>query len=219
MKQVEEIAASYDRDYRDGKFGGPGLTHRWILKLLSPEAGKRLLDIGCAQGYLLKEAGAAGLATYGIDISSEAVNTARGNSPSSEIRCADACRLDWEDGYFDYITNIGSLEHFREPALCLYEMRRVMKEDGMACIMLPNLYYYRNVLDKLFMKKEPTSHQLIERFASLGEWSRFIENSGLSIQRVHKYNKFNRPALSRFLRSVFIPAGFSHHFAFICKKK
>lgn len=216
---ASDIKIAYNRDYRDKKFGGPDYTHKWILKLLHPYKGKRLLDIGCGQGMLLKEAERLGLVTYGIDISSEAIKIAKENSPSSQIVCDDAHRLLWQDDYFDYITNIGSLEHFGEPKACLKEMKRVMKDDGRACLMLPNLYYYRNIINKLFHGKEPTSYQVIERFTSLKEWAKLIEDSGFKIDKIYKYNKFNRPKWLIFIRSIIIPLYFSHHFLFICSKK
>ena len=74
MLTTDEIKREYDRDYRDRKFGGPDYTHKWIPKLLCPDKGKRLLDIGCSQGYLMAEAGKLGLLTFGIDISQGATN-------------------------------------------------------------------------------------------------------------------------------------------------
>jgi ubiquinone/menaquinone biosynthesis C-methylase UbiE len=215
---TQDAKKGYDRDYIDKKFGGPDYTHAWIVKLLRPDREKRLLDIGCSQGYLLTEAVKSGLLAFGIDISQEAVNIARENSPSSKVVCGDAHKLDWEDNYFDYITNIGSLEHFRDIETSLKEMKRVMKPDGKACIMLPNLYYYRHIINKVLWKKDPTSHQEIERFASLREWRDMIEEGGFKVEEVYKYNKFNRSRLSVFLRSITIPILLSHHFVFICRK-
>lgn len=217
--EASEIKAKYDKDYKDRKFGGGGYTSKWILKLLSPVKGRRLLDIGCGQGLLLKEAQRLGIDACGIDISSEAIKLASANSPSSDIICGDAHRLNWDDDYFDYITNIGSLEHFEKPELCFKEMKRVINKDGKVCIMLPNLYYYRHIIDKVLSNKAPTSYQIIERFASLSEWTRLIEDNGFKIERIHKYNKFNRSKWLIFLRSVFVPLRLSHHFVFICKRR
>lgn len=216
--RTSDSKAKYEADYADGKFGGPDYTHQWILKLLRPEKNKRLLDIGCSQGYLVGEAGKLGLATFGVDISEEAIKIARKNSPSSEIICADAHALKWKDEYFDYITNIGSLEHFENPEECLNEMKRVIKRDGVACIMLPNLYYYRHIINKVLRKEDPTSYQAIERFASLGEWSKMLEDNGFKIKKVYKYNKFNRSRLLVLIRSIVVPLFLSHHFVFMCAK-
>ncbi len=219
ISSINKIKAVYDRDYRDRKFGGDKLTFKWLLRILNPKKNSRLLDIGCGQGFLLREAERLGLVTYGIDISSEAVDIARRNSPSSNIICGDGHRLVWEDGYFDYITNIGSLEHFLEPERCLREMQRVMKKDGRACMMVPNLYYYRHIINNFLRRRKPTSYQLIERFAPLREWKNLIEENGFRIERIHKYNKFNRPKPFVFIRALIIPLYFSHHFVFVCSKK
>ena len=216
---VDTVKDRYDCDYRDRKFGGPDFTHRWILRIIYPKRGKRLLDIGCGQGLLLKEAEGIGLITYGVDISSEAVALAKENVSTSEIICADAHRLKWKDGFFDYITNIGSLEHLQEPDKCLKEMVRVIREGGKICIMLPNLYYYKHIINKVLHKREPTSYQSIERFASLQEWKRLIKEGGLKIDRIYKYNKFNRHKILIFIRALIIPLYFSHHFVFLCSKE
>jgi ubiquinone/menaquinone biosynthesis C-methylase UbiE len=218
MSTTNTSKVRYEKDYKDGKFGGPAYTHRWIIELLKPRAGGRLLDVGCSQGNLLAEASRAGLETYGVDISDEAIKRARENSPSSETVCGDAHKLAWGDGYFDYITNIGSLEHFLEPEKCLKEMKRVLKPGGKACIMLPNLHYYRHVINKAFKNEEPTSYQEIERFASLDEWSGMLRDNGFEVEKVHKYNKFNRSKWLILLRSIVVPLKLSHHFVFICGK-
>ncbi|NQT06832.1 MAG: class I SAM-dependent methyltransferase [Candidatus Omnitrophica bacterium] len=217
--QTTEIRKRYDTDYRDKKFGGEDYTHRWILNILRPKSGMRLLDIGCSQGYLLMEAERLGLSTHGIEISSEAAKLARKRSRSSQIFCGDAHTLPWNDGFFDYITAIGCLEHFNDPQKCLREIRRVMKDGGRACIMVPNLLYYRYVINKFLYATEPTSYQAIERFAPLHEWAAFIEGEGLDVVKVHKYNKFNRPVWQVLFRSIVVPLKLSHHFVFICKKK
>jgi len=166
----------------------------------------------------LKEAEAYNLDTCGIDISSEATKAAKINSPLSEIVCNDAHDLKWADNHFDYITNIGSLEHFHDPDGCLREMKRVLKPAGLVCIMLPNLYYYRHIINKTLKNEDPTSYQEIERFASLKEWKQFLEKNGFVITRVHKYNKFNRSKAMVFIRSFLIPIYLSHHFVFMCRK-
>jgi len=218
MKNTQESKNSYNRDYKDGKFGGPSFTHRWILDLLKVKPETTLLDIGCGQGLLLYEAQKKGLKTHGIDISDEAVNTARTNSPQSEIMCGNATKLPWGNNTFDYITNIGSLEHFDNPESCLAEMKRTLKPEGEAAVMLPNLYYYRHIFDKFLKGKNPTSYQTIERFAKRTVWHDFLEQNGFKVKRIHKYNKFNRSKFEIWLRSVVVPLDLSHHFVFICKK-
>ena len=58
----------------------------------------------------------------------------------------------------------------------------------------------------------------IERFASLSEWTEMLDDNGFIVEKVYKYNKFNRNKLLVFLRSLMIPVQLSHHFVFICRK-
>ncbi|MEE8359589.1 MAG: hypothetical protein V3S04_01520 [Candidatus Omnitrophota bacterium] len=95
----------------------------------------------------------------------------------------------------------------------------MLKRGGRACVMLPNQYYYRYVVDKVIWKKDPTSYQSIERFASLAEWREMLDDNGFIVEKVYKYNKFNRSKFLVFLRSIVIPVQLSHHFVFICRKE
>lgn len=216
---LDDVIADYNKSFQDKKFGGPGSIHGWILDLLDVKPGRTLLDIGCGQGLLLREADKRGLKTWGIDIAGEACDISRINSPNSEIICGNAQILPWQGDFFDYITNIGSLEHFLDPESSLIHMRRTLKQDGRAALMLPNLYYYRYLLDRFFKGKEPTSYQLIERFAKRKVWQDLLERNGFKITRIHKYNKLNRSKLMVWIRNVLIPLDFSHHFVFILSKR
>jgi len=55
----------------------PFEAYHIFLDHLNIKPGRKLLDIGCGTGYLLKEADIRGLETYGIDISEEAVKIAK----------------------------------------------------------------------------------------------------------------------------------------------
>ena len=98
-------------------------------------------------------------------------------------------------------------------------MRRTLRPDGEAAVMLPNLYYYRYILDKIFKAKNPTSYQTIERFAKRRVWQDLLEKNGFKIDKIYKYNKFNRSRLMVWIRNIIIPLELSHHFVFICSKK
>ena len=219
MIKADEIKNKYNESHKRGEFGGPVYTHKWIVDLLRPRKGGRFLDIGCARGLLLKEALNKGLDTYGIDISDEAILEARVNVPKSEVLVHDAERLPYPDRFFDYVTNIGTLEHLIQPENCLREMHRVLKTEGTLCIMLPNTYYYGYILDALRSGKGPTAHQEVERFAARKQWQKMLDDHGFMIARVYKYNKFNKNKVLIFFRKYLIPLNFSHHFVFICKKK
>jgi SAM-dependent methyltransferase len=101
-----------------------------IQVFLRNRTGK-VLDLACGTGRtndFLK--GFDGLEYYGCDISEPLIAKAIQRGISSErVRAADATKLDYKDGEFDYIYSIGSLEHFTVEGLkaTLAECKRVCR--------------------------------------------------------------------------------------------
>jgi len=84
--------------------------------------GGRCLDVGCNVGLL---AGLVGEDRYyGLDI------VDYGKRPKNFV-LADACvRIPFENGYFDFVCMIETLEHLYDPYCALKECDRVLKANG-----------------------------------------------------------------------------------------
>jgi len=74
----------------------------------------------------------------GVDISDEAVKLAHRVAPESRVAVATGEALCFRDRSFDYVTCLGSLEHFLDMGQGLREMQRVAKPDALLCVMVPN---------------------------------------------------------------------------------
>lgn len=104
--------------------------------------GKRVLDVGCGAGVgtrLLLEAGAKDV--VGVDIRPEALQLARQDDPRSDdayVRHDLNQAMPFRDGEFDLVVALEVLEHVAEQKLLLAEIQRVLSEDGMALISVPN---------------------------------------------------------------------------------
>ncbi len=146
---------------------------QFVLDLLRPLAGKRLLDVGCGNGLTLAAAARLGADTYGVDFSAEGLALAKENSPTTEFTQADGCRMPFASGDLDLVLNVGSLEHYLDPALGVREMRRVVRPDGRVLILVPDFS----------LREKQLGVQEYELMWSERKWASAIERNGLRIER------------------------------------
>ncbi len=215
----EALKKSYDEIYRHRPIADIPEYYAWVLQQLKVQPGKKLLDIACGLGLLLKEAASLGLETYGIDISSVAVELARKNSPQSEILEGSGENLPYSDNSFDYITNLGSLEHFLHPERGVQEMSRVLKPEGKAAVLLPNSYWWRGIIKVWKTGDYVDQEQELERFATKNEWIRLLEDNSLKVEKTIKFNGYSRAWWKRVVKELILPLNLSYHFLFICRPK
>jgi 2-polyprenyl-3-methyl-5-hydroxy-6-metoxy-1,4-benzoquinol methylase len=124
----------------DDDFGPDLSQHLAAYQFCLPEvAGKVVLDAGCGEGYGGRcIAGAASL-VVGVDVSLDALVTAAVNRPENiSFSCADLQRLSFADESFDVICCFQVLEHLRDPAILLQEVKRVLKASGLFMLTTPN---------------------------------------------------------------------------------
>lgn len=229
----EELAKSYDEIFfSPGKMRDSDAFYAWILKLLEPSPGQRLLDVGCGEGHLLSLGQNLGLNVFGVDLSIVGAKTAQKFTAANIIALAAGEQLPFSDNSFDLVTNIGSLEHFVDPSMGLQEMRRVMTADALAALVLPNSYYLIDIVWQVWRTGYSPSHkQRLERFATFREWWDLIEENGLKIRSAHKYNlRFPRTMadlqwyrqhprkILNLILSPIIPMNLSYHFVYVCSK-
>lgn len=106
-------------------------------------AGKRVLEVGCGNGYVLSRYAAAGAEVDGIDITPTAVDLCRRRFALAGLRGsfreADAEHLPFPDDSFDCVCSMGVLHHVPNTARAVAEIRRVLKPGGRLIVM----FYHR----------------------------------------------------------------------------
>lgn len=203
----------------------------WLLDLLEPIRGRRLLDVACGVGVLSNKAAKVGLKAYGIDLSEKAVRTASGEG-SAGFAIGNGENLPYPTGYFDYVTSIGSLEHYLDPFYGASELARVMAPGGRACILLPNLYgILGTVYNALKYGRTVGDNQPLQRYAAMKDWQDLLEQGGFIVEQVIKYER-ERPrslrdlswylrhpkSLVRLILTPFIPLNWASCFVYLCSK-
>jgi len=135
--QEENRAAAlrFGREYFDGTreqgYGGYSYDGRWqpiaqeIIRHYGLKPGDRVLDIGCAKGYLVKDLTEAcpGLEVLGMDISEYALEHAP-EETKSQLILGTADELPYEDNSFDAVLCINVL-HNLERDRCIKAIQEI----------------------------------------------------------------------------------------------
>ena len=232
MEKKEKIRDWYNERYRQGRGESwrPYEAYRIYVDLLGVREGQNFMDVACGTGHLLKQAAERGAKTFGVDISSEAVDISQNNSPTSEINVSSGESLNYPNEFFDRLTCIGALEHFSDIDKGLSEFYRITQKDALLCFVLPNSQYFYWLLRQ---KKGTDQSGIKEKLATLDEWSSLLQGSGYDIVKVLQdtwvFRKFRlfKPLnpvkiVCKILSRLFyrlIPLKYTYQFIFILKKK
>ena len=236
VTSTQASLAAYNGLHAAGHLVQRDSFYKWLVSLLSPLPNKRLLDVSCGQGGLLRFAAAARLRAFGLDLSPTAIEKVveRVSELGTDVamNVGDAERLPYGDNTFDYVTNIGSLEHYLRPRWAVREMSRVLKPEGLACIRLPNTFgLLGNILYVWRTGDVYDDGQPLQRYGTPKQWQSLLEENGLHIVRALKYERewprtwadlywyCLRPhKLVRVMLSALIPLNLSSFLVFLCCK-
>lgn len=143
------------------KYQNKNRLHRYLLRVFLDEVCKfvertrceTVLDVGCAEGFVLNELFQRGVAARLIGIDVDAAAIARGKQlfPHLDLRHGDGLQIDAIDGSYDLVLALEILEHLNEPELLLAELRRVSRRHCIVSVphepwfCLANLARLKNV--------------------------------------------------------------------------
>ena len=105
---------------------------------------KKVLDVGCGNGYVLSKYATEGAEVFGIDITDVGVELCskrfRYMKLNGDFRVADAEDIPFPDDTFDCVCSMGVLHHVPNTQKALDEIFRVLKPGGRLIVM----FYHRN---------------------------------------------------------------------------
>lgn len=139
VRRAKAFGEAYFDGTREEGYGGYRYDGRWIpiakdiVAHFDLKSGDRVLDVGCAKGFLVKDliSVCPGLEVYGVDISQYALRHAE-TEAQGRVATATADRLPFPDGAFDLVLSINTLHNLDRSQLiaALQEMERLAPGRG-----------------------------------------------------------------------------------------
>ena len=138
MYDDEDLQKIYDRKYFSTR-SRPPMWKRRAEFIVEKFHAKTVLDIGCAYGELIKALVDMGIEAYGIDGSEYAISNSDKSIRDKLFKVnLNSDKFPFEDKKFDVISSFYSVEHIHNIDFFASELRRTLKDTGIAWFLTPN---------------------------------------------------------------------------------
>ncbi|MCW3001881.1 MAG: class SAM-dependent methyltransferase, partial [Conexibacter sp.] len=173
---------------------GLAASHRLVLDAVP--AGARVLDVGCATGYLAEELTRRRCEVVGVEFDPVAAQQARavchevvvGDLESAATQ-AEVVRAVAAIGGIDTIICADVLEHVRDPWTVLAWLRTLLPADGRAVISVPNIAHWTARRALLRGHFDYTDFGLLDRthlrFFTRATAAELAHRAGFAVQAEH----------------------------------
>ncbi len=101
-----------------------------LLRVVSPDKGKEILDLACGQGFFSAAFLKAGSRVTGVDISPELVEIAKMGNKDGLFKVSSAEKLPFPPGKFDVAVCVLALQNIKDMQKVISEVARVLKDKG-----------------------------------------------------------------------------------------
>jgi len=205
---LEERRVAYDRDYLQD-------TLDQLLPWIDPKRHRRFLEVGCGPSLLGAALSRRGFETAGLDVCIEALRVARrvhsGLRKPTFFIGGEVNHIPLADGAVDFLYGGGVIEHFKDTAGCVRELRRVLAPGGVSFNTVPYLSLsslsYRqiwgNIPDVPVLREAAEALHLGLLRGRHMTYGYEMSFSASKLERLHREAGFSRVEVRRF--EVFLP--------------
>jgi SAM-dependent methyltransferase len=165
------------------------VNERPDIEELVPPHTQALLDVGCGTGRLGGSLKTLGIPrVVGVELNPRAAAEARAMLDEVVVADIEKDPLPFADGSFDCIVYGDILEHLVDPWTTLHSQRRLLTPAGAVVVSIPNVAYWRNVLDILRGRWEYTASGTLDathlRFFTWAGIEQLLDQAGYRVERV-----------------------------------
>lgn len=149
-----------------------------LVELLAPQAGERILDLGCGSGQLTAKIVESGAEVVGLDRSSEMVAEARHNFPSLTFELGDAANFT-VDTPFDAVFSNAVLHWVKDADGAAASIARALRLGGRFVLEMGGKGNTQTVLDAVREVAGPMETPWY--YPSVGEYTSLLERHGFEV--------------------------------------
>jgi len=166
----EEVANTWNAEQYDAKHAFVYEKAKGLVDLPAPNAGERILDLGCGTGVLTAEIAGRGADVLGVDRSEEMISQARRKLPALKFEVSDARQLRFNAEF----GGKGNIQRLVEGFYRAFSALGMREPDGVSPWFYPSVAEYAGLLEKHGV--EVREAWLFERPTILEEGERGLEN-------------------------------------------
>jgi methionine biosynthesis protein MetW len=196
----------YDAYPRNPGYSDLAETHRMVVDAVP--SGSRVLELGCATGYLGKVlTRERGCSVVGVEVDADAASMCEGYERVVVADLDDPTSLDWDElGSFDVVMASAVLEHLLEPERVLVSSKEKLNSPGTVVVNLPNVAHWTIRSALLGGHWDYTDRGIMDRthvrFYTVVSAEQMFSSCGLNIEQIG-FTFGPRPAILKAL-SVFL---------------
>jgi len=152
-----------------------------MLKLLDPQPGERIVDLGCGTGPLTAEIAKSGADVLGFDLSPEMIEHARKNFPALRFEVADASEFTVPEPV-DAVFSNAALHWVRRAEDAVQAIARALKSGGRFVAEFGGRGCVAQIVEAASNALGKTPESVSPwYFPSVGEYAPLLEQHGLEV--------------------------------------
>ena len=180
---IEDYKNQYGKTYEEDEENLKALAKNRLEIIKSVKPAGKILDLGSAMGFFLKEASSNGYETEGIEISEYAANYCVKNL-NLNVHNISLLDFEYKEKEYDIITAWYVLEHIYDFDKLLKNILFSIKDGGIFAFAMPNGNGISGKFNKNYFKIVPSDHAFETNPKAL---DKFFER--YSLKRAHLKNK------------------------------
>ena len=146
-----------------------------------------VLDVGCAEGFVLSRIQKYADSCTGIDMDKSALSRGKELYPSLVFREGNAEKLPFEDNSFDLVVCTEVMEHLENPAAVLQEIKRVSRKWVLLSVPHEPWFCLANFLRGKNVRRLGNDPEHINHWTGRG-LQRLARKNGLEVEKaVHRF--------------------------------